>query len=227
MSSSVWYAVAIAATAAPFLCFYFLKSLAHCVSTGLGPYFLRSVYYRHISTDWRGLDTTWFHGLLIAALFVGNASYLIVIVENHDDLSHETALLSTINLIPLALGCHMNFVLDLCGLSLDGQSRFHRWIARVALIEGLVHSIVALVKGPSIKSVPQVAAVVVTKCPSRSVKCANTRPGCLRHGRRSSNGDRSGAATRLRNLRQDAPDPRCSGCSRSLGSPAWEYISDP
>jgi hypothetical protein len=167
MNSSLWYAIAIAAIAAPFLCFYVLKSLAHWVSTGLGPYFLRSVCYRHISTDWRGLNTTWFHGLLIGALFIGNASYLIVMVENHQDLSHETALLSTINLIPLALGCHMNSILDLCGLSLDGQNRLHRWIARVALVEGLVHSIVALLKGPSIKSVPQVAALVVTTSPSR------------------------------------------------------------
>jgi hypothetical protein len=125
MNSSLWYAIAIAAIAAPFLCFYALKSLLHWVGSGLGPYFLRSVYYRHISTDWRGLDTTWFHGLLIGALFIGNASYLIVMVENRHDLSHEAALLSSINLIPLALGCHMNSILDLCGLSLDGQNRLY------------------------------------------------------------------------------------------------------
>ena len=69
-------------------------------------------------------------------------------------------------LIPLVLGCHMNSILNLCGLSLDGQSRLYRWIARVALIEGLIHSIMELVKGLSIKSVPQIAALVVTIFPS-------------------------------------------------------------
>ena len=162
MYSSEWYAAAIAAIAASLLCFYLLKSLARWVGSYLKDSFLRFVYYRHISTKWRGLDTTWLHAFFIAVLLLGNASYLVtMVVKYHGDPSHQAALLSAINLIPLALGSHMSLVLDLCGLGLDGQRKLHRWLAWVAVIEGVGHGIAVLAKGPSIRSRPQIAAVAV------------------------------------------------------------------
>jgi hypothetical protein len=160
MSSSQWYAIAIAAIAASFLCFYLLERLAHWIRAYFGALFLQ-LRYRYINPDWRGLDTTWFHALLAAALWVGNASYLVVTVRDRQDLLHQTALLFTVNLIPLALGSHMNALIDLFQVSLDGYSRLHRWIGWLAIVEGLVHTAIALTEKPGIKSVPQIAAVVV------------------------------------------------------------------
>jgi hypothetical protein len=162
MYSSEWYAAAVAATAASLLCFYLLQILSRFFTSRLKGGLLRLVYYRHISTEWRGLDTTWLHAFLIAVLLLGNASYLITMVfKYHRDPSRQAALLSAINLIPLAFGGHMSSILDLCGLDLDGQHRLHRWLAWVAAIEGVGHGVAELAKAHSIKSLPQIAAVTV------------------------------------------------------------------
>ncbi|KIM93505.1 hypothetical protein OIDMADRAFT_61439 [Oidiodendron maius Zn] len=159
MSNSKWYAISIAAIAASVLCFYVLENLARLLRASLETIFLQ-LRYRYINPNWRGLDTTWLHALLVAALWVGNASYLIVTVRSRQDLLHETAMLFTVNLIPLALGSHMNTIADLLHVGLDGYIRLHRWIGWLAVIEGLVHTAIALAEKPGVKSVPQIAAVV-------------------------------------------------------------------
>lgn len=162
MQSSEWYAIAIAAIAASFLCFYVLENLARLIRASFRAIFLQ-LRYRYINPNWRGLDTTWFHALLLATLWIGNASYLIVTVRSRQDLLHETALLFTVNLIPLALGSHMNAIVDLLQMGLDGYSRLHRWIGWLAVVEGLVHAAIALAEKPTVKSVPQIAAVTVRR----------------------------------------------------------------
>lgn len=123
---------------------------------------LQLVYYRHISTEWRGLDTTWLYAFLIIVLLLGNALYLItIIVKYQQDPSRQAALLSAINLIPLAFGSYMSSILDLYRLDLDGQHRLHRWLAWVATIEGVGHGVTELAKAHSIKSLLQIAAVTV------------------------------------------------------------------
>ncbi|KAH8589104.1 hypothetical protein B0O99DRAFT_468463, partial [Bisporella sp. PMI_857] len=71
--------------------------------------------------------------------------------------------LSIVNLIPLALGSHMNSVVSYCGLGYEAYNAIHRWMGRVAVVEGVIHVIFAVVsQKPNLNSLTQVAALVVS-----------------------------------------------------------------
>lgn len=52
--------------------------------------------------------------------------------------------MSVINLMPLALGGHMNFIASRCKIRPHTYERIHRWVAKVAIVEGLLHSSMAV-----------------------------------------------------------------------------------
>jgi hypothetical protein len=163
MDNSQWYAVAIAAIAASFLCFYTLKRLIGWLKIFVVFYFLKYLHYRRIYTRLRGA-TTWFCALLIVVFLAGNAIYLYLNVNDRDELLQQTGILSTVNLIPLALGGHMNFLVNMCGLSLRDNNQMHVWIARVAVTEALLHSVLAVIKHvPDLQSLATWAAMTVRR----------------------------------------------------------------
>jgi hypothetical protein len=49
-----------------------------------------------------------------------------------------------INLVPLALGEHMNFVANRCEVSFRAYAYIHKWLGRVAILERLVYIIAAV-----------------------------------------------------------------------------------
>ena len=70
------------------------------------------------------------------------------------------------NLVPLALGSHMNSIVSSYGLGYEAYNAIHRWIGRVAMIEGVIHVILAVVsQTPNLHSSTQVAALVVSPPP--------------------------------------------------------------
>ncbi|KAF7894689.1 uncharacterized protein EAF01_010139 [Botrytis porri] len=74
---------------------------------------------------------------------------------------HQAGLLSTINLIPLGLGGHMNIVADSFGLNPESFNCMHRWIGRVAVIEGVFHTILGIALGNIVwQHSKQIAAVI-------------------------------------------------------------------
>jgi ABC-type proline/glycine betaine transport system permease subunit len=71
-----------------------------------------------------------------------------------------------VNLVPLALGSHMNSIVSSCGLGYEAYNAIYRWIGRVAVIEGVIHVILAIVsQTPNLYSSTQVAALVVSPPP--------------------------------------------------------------
>ena len=52
-------------------------------------------------------------------------------------------LLSGINLIPLFLGGQMNPIVNHSGVGLRLYARIHRWLGRIAIVEGIIHMTVA------------------------------------------------------------------------------------
>ncbi|RDL30195.1 uncharacterized protein BP5553_10473 [Venustampulla echinocandica] len=159
MHNSVWYATAIGAIAALFLCFYLRKKLIYFIDFFITSYCLKNIYYRRICTHLRWSNTTtWFHGLLVGIFLAGNATYLVI---NREQLLQQSGVLSVVNLIPVALGGHMNLIVDVCGITLEDYNRMHRWVARVAVIEGLLHSVLAVAsQPPNLHKPGEVAAVV-------------------------------------------------------------------
>jgi hypothetical protein len=135
-----WYAVALAAIAALSIVFYMLGISIGFLRTNATYHFLKHVYYPRVHTYVRG--TTRYHALLVLALLVGN---VICLMDGRTKMVQRTGLLSIVNLVPLALGSHMNSVVSCCGLEYDAYNATHRWMGRVAVIEGVIHVILAMV----------------------------------------------------------------------------------
>jgi hypothetical protein len=110
-------------------------------------YFLKYVYYPEFP-QFMGYprQTTWFDALILMAFLLGNAICMAINVNGIPDLIKRSALICTINLIPLALGAQMNLIANRCGIRLSAYARIHRWLGRIAIIEGLIHAAASLRK---------------------------------------------------------------------------------
>jgi hypothetical protein len=140
-----WYAVTLAAIAALSIVSYMLGISFGFLRTYATYHFLKHVFYPRVHKYIRG--TTRYHALLVIALLVGNFLCLTLTLDMHDrtEILQRTVLLSTVNLVPLALGSHMNSVISCCGLGYEAYNAVHCWIGRVAVIDGVIHVILAVV----------------------------------------------------------------------------------
>jgi hypothetical protein len=56
----------------------------------------------------------------------------------------------------------MNFVVDYIGLEIEPYAEMHRWVARVAVMEGVLHVTLALLsQGLDTSNIAQIAALTV------------------------------------------------------------------
>jgi hypothetical protein len=165
-----WYAVALTAPAAILIVFYILGISIGILRTYATHHFLKHVFYPRVHKYVR--RTTRYHALLIIALLGGNAVCLIIGTHSRMEISRRAGLLAIVNLVPLALGSHMNSIVNCCGLGYDAYSAIHRWIGRVAVIDCVIHVILAVIsETPSLHSSTQVAALVVRPFPRCSIDC--------------------------------------------------------
>jgi hypothetical protein len=161
MDITQWYAVALAAIAALSIVFYMLGISIGFLRTYATYHFLKHVFYPRVHKHIRG--TTRYHALLVVALLVGN---VVCLMDDRTKALQRTGLLSIVNLVPLALGSHMNSIVSSCGLGYEAYNAIHRWMGRVAVIEGVIHVILAVVsQTPNLHSSTQVAALVVSPPP--------------------------------------------------------------
>ena len=163
MNTTQWYAVALGALAAFSIVFFLMWSLIRVVHTYATFYFLKYVFYPQIHRYFRGSSkTTCFDATLIVVFLASNVVCVVIGVGDATTLSKRMGQMSTINLIPLALGGHMNVIVNLCGVRPENYQRMHRWLGRVAIVEGLVHSIMAATSQKlDLRISSQVAALVV------------------------------------------------------------------
>jgi hypothetical protein len=177
MDITQWYAVALGAIAAAYVLFYISKAVIKFSHTYASFYFLKYAFYPEILRYLRGSDiitqilrylrgsdtTTPFDAVLITGFVVGNILCITIGAGNISGLIGRTGLIAAINLMPLALGGHMNLIASYCGFALGGYGRIHRWLGRVAITEGLVHSIMAARSRKLDLHVPsQMAALIVS-----------------------------------------------------------------
>jgi hypothetical protein len=169
MDNSQWYAITVAGIAAIVLLFYIFIKAFDIVDAYVTFYFLKHFFYHQLPKYLRlWSTTTWYDFVVIFVYLVGNAVCLYIGVNGRKDLVRRTGLLSTVNLTPLALGGHMNIVINRLGLGLEAYNRIHRWVARVAVIEGLLHTVLAVTsQAPNLHSSTQIAAVVVSLSAAR------------------------------------------------------------
>jgi hypothetical protein len=101
--------------------------------------------------------------LILSAFLIGNALCLGINPKGIPDFTKRSGLISVINLMPLSLGASMNLIVSLCGISLPTYAKLHRWLGRVAIIEGLIHVATAVsYRRPNLHTLPDVAALTVS-----------------------------------------------------------------
>jgi hypothetical protein len=149
MDVTKWYTVALGCFVALFFSSYHLLRIARISHTYPAFRFFKHLYYPLVHRYLRGSSkTTRFDAALIFILLAGNTACLIVGWKDVATLVGRLGVMSTINLVPLTLGEHMNFVANCCGVSLGAYSRMHEWIGLVAILEGLIHAVAAVLSQP-------------------------------------------------------------------------------
>lgn len=164
INKSQWYAIIIATITSFLIGYFLLKTIIEFFNDKVLFYIRKHLLYRRFHVYRRASSTTsWFQSLIICTFVLGNAVNLFLRANSRVDLMHQAGLLSIINLIPLGLGGHMNLVADSCGLDPESFNCMHRWIARVAVIEGLFHAILGITLGNTTwQHSTQIAAIVVS-----------------------------------------------------------------
>ena len=130
-----------------------------------GTFYLRKhITYPQIHRYWRRSGKVTRLDLLVLFTFLaGNALCLAINVKGVPEFIERLGLISIINLIPLSLGANMNLIVSLCGIRLPTYAKLHRWLGRVAIVEGLIHVTVAVsYRRPNLHKLSDVAALTVS-----------------------------------------------------------------
>lgn len=93
---------------------------------------------------------TGFEGLCIFLIVGGNAAALSVSIHDRLELDKRAANLAAINATLLFLGGRTNPWANLFGISLSRYYLFHRWIGQVVILEGLLHSVLSIIRSQSL-----------------------------------------------------------------------------
>jgi hypothetical protein len=118
--------VAFSSLIASFILLYMLLSIIKRFRLNINFYFLKHLFYPQIYQLIRGLNkATRFNIIIIISFLIGNVLCIIIKVKNTSGLIDRTGLISTINLILLFLGSHMNLIISYCGIIYKIYSHIH------------------------------------------------------------------------------------------------------
>ena len=142
MDLTQWYAIALGGLVAMLFLSHRILLMIRLALSYAASCLLKRKHHLQVHRYVRGLErATLFDVGLVIAFLVGNVFCLTFGVKNVASLVKCSGVICAINLVPLALGEHMNVVASWCGLSLGAFARIHEWLGIVALVEGLVHTV--------------------------------------------------------------------------------------
>jgi len=165
MHITALYAIALGSLIASYIIVSVVSSIGKIVQTYGKVFFLKHLFYPQIprcfSTSGK---TTRFDLLILVAFLSANALALSIGIRDVPGLIARSGLLSVINLMPLFSGGQMNIVASRCGVGLRAYARMHRWLGRVALIEGIIHFAAAWpTYKPNFNTLSEITGLVVRK----------------------------------------------------------------
>jgi hypothetical protein len=108
---------------------------------------------------------TWVDLVLPLTLILGNSLALSIGVSDVHGLGKRAGLVSTINIMPLFLGCQMNVAVRGRSIGLRLCAIIHRWLSGILFAESVLHIIVALSIGRPDSLGPSLAAAVAVSWP--------------------------------------------------------------
>lgn len=151
-----WYGIALTALATIVLVASHLRPL---LPFGL----LRHVAYPRLHPLLGGTgDTTRSRAIVIAVFLIGNVFCSGLGIRSSSDLVKRTGQLFTVNAIPLFLGGKIGPLVNILRMQYEDLARAHRWLARVAAVQAVVHAVVAFLAKNEFRSQSQIAGLVVS-----------------------------------------------------------------
>lgn len=141
MDFTQWYAVALGGLAVLLYASYLIMKISCFLIYSFPPRVRLSMrgFNRYI-----GFSTIRFNVILVILFLLGNAICITVGVKDIASLVKRSALLCTINLMPLTLGERMNPIANVYRVRLSASASIHEWLGSVVMTEGLVHIATAL-----------------------------------------------------------------------------------
>lgn len=130
--------------------------------------FVRYVRYPTVLRRRGWMSVTRLELLTFVLYLVSNVVPLCLSLRGVEDLQRRAAVLAVINLTPLFLGGRTNPLADASGVSLPTYYLYHHWIGRVAIVEGLTHSIFMLTRSRA-DHITVSGYVVGPSCPESEV----------------------------------------------------------
>jgi hypothetical protein len=176
MDITQWYAVALGGLVVLFHASYLIMKISCFLKHLFCPQvrFSTSGFNRYI-----GLSTMRVDVMLVVLFLVGNAICITVGVKDIASLVRRSALLCTINLMPLALGERMNPMASIFGVRLSASASMHEWLGSVVMAEGLVHIAAALSSQHiDVHNTSGIAKLVVSHLCFVTLSRANACEGC-------------------------------------------------
>jgi hypothetical protein len=73
-------------------------------------------------------------------------------VQNTKDLMLRSGMMASVNMMPLFLGSRTSFLINGIGIPLHTYYLMHHWIGRIAILQGLLHAILAIFSGNAISN---------------------------------------------------------------------------
>jgi hypothetical protein len=152
-----WYGVALTALAAIVLAASYLRPF-------LPFWLLRHIAYPRLHPLLGGTgDTTRFGAIVVGVFLTGNVLCSGLGIRSSSDLVKRTGQLFTINAIPLFLGGKIGPLVNILRMQYEDFARAHRWLARVAAAQAVVHAAVAASAKKDFRSQSQIAGLVVRR----------------------------------------------------------------
>ncbi|CAK7202011.1 hypothetical protein SEUCBS139899_004729 [Sporothrix eucalyptigena] len=160
MDVGLWYAVVFASLLAGAVVVCFLIFTTSRIATTFA--LKKHVTYANLPVVLQGSDrAAWIDYAVLFLFLLANVLVLAIRNGGAAGFVRRSASLALANLVPLFLGGRINSVADVFGLRLRTFRRLHRWLGRVAVVEGLVHAIAAVaLRKPDVRQRADVAGIV-------------------------------------------------------------------
>ncbi|KAH9905233.1 ferric reductase transmembrane component 3 [Xylariomycetidae sp. FL2044] len=160
-----WYALALGSLVASSIFAWLLLSIFPIVKSAVDRQVIKLLAHPRLSTYVHALDRVVTLGTVsLLILLIVNIFALSLHVHTVSEFMYRSGLVSSISLVPLFLGGQMNIIASRCGISLRTYTGMHRWLGRTAILDGLLHAVVALADRSQTKKATISGAAIAAAC---------------------------------------------------------------
>lgn len=138
---TAWYGIILGTFFTIWLLYRVLSRILNMLRVFCTLFLLKHLIYPNLYPRMPFFNTiTRFQSLIVVAFVAVNILCMTVGINSSDQIGKRAGLMSIINLIPLFTGSRLSTVANYLGISLRAYTRMHRYMARMAVLQGVVHT---------------------------------------------------------------------------------------